>query len=356
MAARQGRFARARAAVRSGPLARRGFLLLSAGQVTSTIGDYCYAVALPWLVLSSHAGAPTLGAVLACYGLSRTVTLPVGGMLADKIGPRALMLAADLTRCVLVAVLAVLSARHLASVAALGPAAALVGAGEGLFLPASFSIMPSLVEEAQLQAANAISTAAVQTGALAGPALAGAVVALWGSAAAFTVDAATFGVSALTLALIGRPPAGPAPAADTAGPGEQHDGSAGPADQDNREAASTLRAGGVWQLVRRERVLKLVLVVITAANLASGGAFEVALPDLAHQRYGAAGFGALLAALSLGTLGGTIAAARASGLRRPAVAASYPMLAGAAVVALTPFLGGLAGAAAAQIPAAEAQR
>ncbi|HWF81878.1 MAG TPA: hypothetical protein VN695_14950, partial [Streptosporangiaceae bacterium] len=70
--------------MRSGPLANRAFLLLSAGQVTSTVGDYCYAVALPWLVLSSHEGAPILGAVLACYGVSRTATIPLGGMLADK--------------------------------------------------------------------------------------------------------------------------------------------------------------------------------------------------------------------------------------------------------------------------------
>jgi hypothetical protein len=343
MGARRGLLAQARAAARSGPLTRRGFLLLTGGQVTSTVGDYCYAVALPWLVLSSHAGAPALGAVLACYGASRTVTIPVGGLLTDKIGARVLMLAADLTRCVLVAVLAFLAARHLTSVATLGPAAALIGAGEGLFLPASFAIMPSLVEEAQLQAANAISTAAVQTGALTGPALAGALVATLGSAPAFAVDAVTFAVSALSLALIGRPAAVPAPAADAAAlPAGQHDGS-GP----GNGAASAPRSGGVWQLVRRERVLQLVLVVVTASNLASGGAFEVALPDLAHQRYGATGFGALLFALSLGTLAGTLTAARAGGLARPAIAASYPLLAGAAVLALTPFLGGLVGAAAA---------
>lgn len=311
----------------SDPLAQRAFLLLSGGQVTSTIGDYCYAVALPWLVLSSHAGAPTLGAVLACYGVSRTAAIPLGGMLADKIGARALMLAADLTRCVFVAVLAFLAARHLASVAALGPAAALVGAGEGLFLPASFAIMPSLVDEAQLQAANAISTAGVQAGALVGPALAGALVAVWGSAPAFAADAATFGVSALTLAMIGH-----SDRTVVTGP-------------DNREAAPARQAGGgVWQLLRRERILKVVLVLVTATNLAFGGAFEVALPDLAHQHYGAAGFGALLTALSLGTLAGTLAAARASGLRRPAVAASYPLLVGAAFITLTPFLGGLPGA------------
>ena len=91
---------------RSGPLAVRSFRLLCAGQFTSTIGDFCYAVALPWLVLSAHGGAILLGAVLACYGVPRTVLIPVGGVLADKVGPRTLMLAADAARCVLVAGLA----------------------------------------------------------------------------------------------------------------------------------------------------------------------------------------------------------------------------------------------------------
>jgi len=58
--------------------------------------------------------------VLACYGVPRTVLIPVGGMLADKIGPRTLMLAADAARCVLVAGLALLAARHTASLAAPG--------------------------------------------------------------------------------------------------------------------------------------------------------------------------------------------------------------------------------------------
>ncbi len=114
----------------SGPLRVRSFRLLCGGQFASTIGDYCYAVALPWLVLSAHGGALLLGTVLACYGVPRTVLIPVGGVLADKVGPRTLMLAADAARCVLVAGLAVLAARHVTSLAALGPIAALIGAGE----------------------------------------------------------------------------------------------------------------------------------------------------------------------------------------------------------------------------------
>ena len=315
---------------RSGPLAVRSFRLLAGGQFTSTVGDYCYAVALPWLVLSAHGGAILLGTVLACYGVPRTVLIPVGGVLADKLGPRTLMLAADAARCVLVAGLALLAAGHTASLAALGPVAALIGAGEGLFIPASFAIMPSLLDGDRLAAGNALSTAAVQAGSLLGPALGGALVAAThASTAAFAVDAASFGISALTLLLI---------------PGRPVSGSVTAAAQGDEEG--TTAGGGVLALLRRSRVLQVLLVVVIAANLAGGGMSEVALPSLAHAHYGAAGYGALLACFAVGGVIGTLAAARTGGLRTPAVFAATVFLAESVAIALTPYLGGEAGAAA----------
>ena len=318
---------------RSGPLAVRSFRLLAGGQFASTIGDYCYAVALPWLVLSAHGGVILLGTVLACYGVPRTVLIPVGGVLADKLGPRTLMLAADAVRCVVVAALAVLAARHVTSLAALGPIAVLIGAGEGLFIPASFAIMPSLLDGERLTAGNALSTAAVQAGSLLGPALGGALVAATrASTAAFAVDAASFGISALTLLLIPRrPAAGSVAAAATAAPA----GTAAPA-----------QSGGVLTLLRRSRTFQVIVVVVIAANLANGGMGEVALPALAHATYGAAGYGALLACLALGGIAGTLGATRAGGLRAPAMFASAVFLAESVFIALVPYLGGEPGAAA----------
>jgi hypothetical protein len=318
--------------LRSGPLGVRSFRLLTGGQFTSTIGDYCYTVALPWLVLSNRGGAILLGTVLACYGVPRMVLIPVGGVLADKIGPRTVMLIADAARCVVVAALAVLAARHTASLAALGPIAAFIGAGEGLFIPASFAIMPSLLDGDQLSAGNAISTAAVQTGSLVGPALGGALVAVThASTWAFGIDAASFAVSALTLVLIPR-----RAAAGTVSAGADR---ASEADADGGEGQ------GVLAFLRKSRALQVLLVVVIAANLAGGGVDGVALPSLAHALFGAAGYGALLACLAAGSVLGTLAAARTGGLRRPAVFASAVFMVDATALALTPYLGGEAGAA-----------
>jgi MFS transporter len=329
--------ARFTAACRSGPLAVPSLRLLASGQFASTAGDYCYAVALPWLVLSAHGGPVLLGTVLACYGVPRTVLIPAGGMLADKVGPRTIMLIADAARCGLVVALTVFAAEHTASLAALGPVAALLGAGEGLFLPASFSIMPSLLQPDQLAAGNAINSAAVEAGTVAGPVLGGVLVASAGPAPAFAVDAATFAVSALSLALI-RLRAG----AEAAGPGDT-----GAPRSDAGAAAAAGSGGGVWALLRRARILQIVVVVVIAANLASGGTFEVALPALAHARFGAGGYGALIACLGTGAVIGTLAAARGGRAARPALLAGCSILITGLSMTLVPFLGGLAGAAAA---------
>ncbi len=334
MTAGPGRLA---ASWRSGPLAVQSFRLLAGGQFASTIGDFCYAVALPWLVLSTHGGAILLGIVLACYGVPRTVLIPVGGVLADKVGPRTLMLAADAARCVLVAALALLAARRTASLAVLGPIAALIGAGEGLFIPASFAIMPSLLDGERLAAGNALSTAAVQAGSLLGPALGGALVAVTrASTAAFAVDAASFGVSALTLLLIPRRAVRGSMAAEAAAADGAGDADGAAADQ-----------GSVLALLKRSRALQVILVVVIAANLSSGGMGEVALPSLAHASFGAAGYGALLACYAVGGVAGTLSAARTGHLRTPMMFVSAVFLIEAAGIALIPYLGGEAGAAAA---------
>lgn len=313
-----------------GPLAVRDFRLLSVGQYTSTVGDYCYAVALPWFVLSAHGGTVLLGTVLACYGVPRTVLIPIGGILADKFGPRSVMLLADTVRCVLVGCLALLAARQIVSLVLLCPIAALLGAGEGAFIPASYSIVPSLLRTEQLTAGNALATAMVQAGSLTGPVLGGLLVTTAGPASAFGVDAASFAVSALVLALVTARRTAVASSSTAAGAGY---------------AGAAAGGQSVWSLLRSSRLLQVILGVCVAANLASGGTFDVALPALAQARYGASGYGVLVACLSGGSLLGTLAAARAGALRRPTIVAFSVFLVAAIVICLVP-LPGLASAGA----------
>jgi len=320
MPASRLRVPRALAPLRHGP-----FRLLVAGQVTSNLGDACYAVALPWYVLAGHGGAVLLGTVLAAYGIPRTILIPAGGYLCDRWGAQAVMLATDALRAGAVGALAVTAAAGPARAAELVPIAVVLGAGEGLFLPASFSIIPALLPTGDLQAGNALASGGTQLATMLGPAAGGAAVALGSPAVAFGLDAASFAISAATLAGLARlrpAPGGSAP------PGPDTSGQ---------------RPVRVGTLLRTERVLLVIMIVSIAANLGSGGLDGVAIPALAHGplRASAAGYGAILAAFGGGALIGTIAAGQAGRARRPAVVGSAAFIAEAAFIMAVPFAGGV---------------
>jgi predicted MFS family arabinose efflux permease len=219
-----------------------------------------------------------------------------------------------------------------------------------MFLPASLSIMPTLLPAGQLPAGNALASATIQIGSLAGPVLGGLLVAPVGPAPAFAVDAASFGISAIALALIkvGKP----APAADQARPADAAPGdtaaaaaalpAAAQSAADQAELAD--RGPGSWQLLREFSVLRIILVVAVVANLTAAGTFDVALPALAHARYGASGLGGLIACFGAGSLIGTLAGARMNSLRRPFAVACRGFVVEAILLSALPLLGGLPGA------------
>jgi len=322
---------RFRTALASGPMSVSGFRLLLAGQLSSTVGDYCYAVALPWLILSGDGGPVLLGTVLACYGIPRVVTIPLGGVVADRIGGRRVMLVADLVRAVAVGILAVLASTGTPTLAQLAPIAVVLGACSGIFIPASYTLLPALLPKEDLGRGNALSTMVNQVGGLLGPTVGGALVAAFDAGPALTVDAASFLVSALVLARIRTG----ADAADTP-------------EQDKSAAAdeTPARTTTFLELLRHGRLLHVVLVVALVCNLAFNGTIEVALPELAHQGMGATGYGVLLTCLSLGGLAGSLVAARSRPVESPAyLFAALAVVMGIALGAV-PYAGGLPGAAA----------
>jgi len=320
-----------------GPFRHRDFRLLVGGQLTSNIGDAFYAVALPWYVLSAQGGAVLLGTVLAAYGVPRTVLLVLGGHASDRWRPWTVMMGSDAARALAVAALSAAVLTGPPRPIVLVPIAVVIGAGEGIFLPGSMSVIPALLPAEELQAGNGLSTGLSQLSTLIGPAIGGTVVALAGPGPAFAADAATFVASVLSLAGIRaaqRARHVAAPASGTAG----HPDVAGEADM-AAHADSAAKASTLWQLARSEAVLQVIFVVILAANLGSGGMAEVALPALAHGpfRAGAAGYGGLLAALGAGSIVGALCAGRATRFSRPAVVGSAIFLAEGAFISVVPY-------------------
>jgi MFS family permease len=337
-----------RAARGLAPLRHRSFRLLVAGQLASNIGDAFYAVALPWYVLAQHGGALLLGTVLFAYGVPRTAALVVGGRISDKWRPWTVMMASDALRAIAVTVLAVAAGTGHPRALVLVPIAFVLGVGEGVFLPASESIVPSLLPDDDLQAGNSLAEGGMEFAALVGPVIGGAVVAVLGPTPAFAVDAASFVISAMTLArmLVVRrhaPVPGSTPA-DDAGQTAKAPVPVTTAPADSGAPAPTVRG-----LLRSEEVLRIFLLVNIAANLGIGGLDEVALPSLAHGplHASARGFGVLIAALGAGALVGALAAGQVGRARRPAIVGSAAFLAAAICAAAVPYLGGIVGAIAA---------
>ena len=161
---------------RFGPLTERPFRLLWLGRTASVLGDSLIPVALAFAVLRIGGGASGLGIVLAAYTIGRASFLLAGGVWADRLPRRAVMLTADLVRFGTQATTAVLLLGGVARVWELALLQALAGAAGGFFTPASTALLPQAVSPPRLQQANALLSLSQSATNIFGPAVSGAIV------------------------------------------------------------------------------------------------------------------------------------------------------------------------------------
>src|SRR5215470_753834 len=194
------------------PLRRRDFSLLFCGQLVSRLGTMITAVAVPFqlyqLTQSSLAvgllGLVLLGPVLAFAFL--------GGALADALDRRLMVL---LTELVFMATSALLTVNALLGRPLLWAIYGLAAIQAGLYAlqrPSLDALLPRLVPESEMTAAGALASLRGSVGMVAGPALAGVMLAAAGLPVTYGVDVLTFAVSLVALSLMGATP--PAPDAE----------------------------------------------------------------------------------------------------------------------------------------------
>ncbi|GAA3291619.1 MFS transporter [Dactylosporangium vinaceum] len=185
------------------PLRNRDFRLLWTGMSGSLIGDGILLVAMAWQVYGLSDAPAAMSVVGFALTLPQVVTLLFGGVVSDRFDRRKIMLAMDVVRGAVLAVLAALSLSGAIQVWHIVALVAVYGAASGFFGPAFDGLVPTLVDGDELVQANAIDQfvrpAALQ---MAGPSLGGVLIAAGGSGLAFAVDAATFAVSAACLVLM----------------------------------------------------------------------------------------------------------------------------------------------------------
>lgn len=313
------------------PFKVRNFNLLFGGQTVSIIGDALYAVALPWLILNNGGGTVELGIVLAAYGIARAASTLLGGWLSDRLRPRRLMLIADTVRALLVGILAALALWGHPNLWQLCAVAVPLGVFGGAFMPASMAILPDILSDDDLQAGNSLNFASMQGAYLIGAAFAGVVVASFTAGTGLAIDAATFVVSAVSLAVMR--------ATNSAIPSKSEEKASTENPSANPEEQGAQISFGSF--LRSSRLIQVIVLIALVAGFCWGGLLEVVLPALVHgpMHGGASGYGAILAASCAGALLGSIFSATIGKLKHKGLIMLLGGLIMAASMALLPTWG-----------------
>ncbi len=182
-------------------LRNRNFLAVWLAQMVSSLGDWLALVALLSLVAFGRRGTPfQVSWVLIAFALPVAVVGPIAGVFVDRWNLKTTMIASDLIRAVLAALLVFPGG--------LSPIYGIVlalSAVSCFFLPAQTAMIPLLVEKEELLVANAANTQTFYLCKIIGPAAAGLLVAHFGENVCFWLDSLSFVLSAALLATIKVP-------------------------------------------------------------------------------------------------------------------------------------------------------
>ncbi len=267
--------------------------MLWAGQIVSLLGDWFTLIATATLVARMTSSGVAVGGLFVVRMLAPFLVSPLAGLAADRHNRKHLLILADVLRAVVA--LGFLFVREPSEVWVLYVLTALQLGLSGVFFPARNALLPSLVSDAELGAANALSSAAWSVMFALGTALGGFIAGWFGLYTAFLLDAATFLVSALAIAQI------------------RYD-----ARQDIGESAASgasglrLYAEGLGYLRRHLDILSVVLLK-PAFALTVAGAASVLRVTIGERIFpigenGAVSMGLVFAAAGVGTGIGPIAA------------------------------------------------
>jgi MFS family permease len=273
------------------PLRHRDFRLLWTGLAVSLIGSGLWLVALAWQVIELGGGPTELSLVTALYSVGLLAFVLVGGIAADRLPQRLVMLAADLVRAAILLVLGWLSLTGDLRIWHLAAGGLVVGAGEAFFIPSYTAILPHLLPESELLAANGLEgTLRPLAQQAIGPVLGGVAVAALSPGVAILTGGLTYLVSAgCLLAMNVRPAKGARTATGLA------------------SVFADLREG--FGYVRRTSWLWATLLFALALVLFIVGPLEVLLPFAIRDNLGGGAdeYGLALAAFGVGGAAGALA-------------------------------------------------
>lgn len=254
-----------------------------AGQSISLIGTWMQMAAQSWLVLSITHSATTLGVIVALQTLPVLLLGPYGGVIADRVDKRRLMVTLQIAMGLQALVLGLLTVTGAVQLWEIGALAALLGLNNAFENPARQSFMLEMVGPESLRNAVSLNSVLVNVARVIGPAVAGVLIATVGEGVCFLVNAASFVpvvASLTTLDVTAIAPSTPT----------------------GREPGQ-LREG--LRYVRRTPELGVPLLMMALAGCLAYE-FQVTLPVMASQglHAGATGFGFMTSAMGVGAVVG----------------------------------------------------
>jgi MFS family permease len=186
------------------PLRHRDFRMLWTGMTVSLLGDGITTIALAWQAYELSDAPTALSMVMFSMTVPHVILLLVGGAVSDRFDRRKVMIGADSVRLLAVSAMGALSISGALQIWHMMLIAACYGAGTAFFGPAFDAIVPEIVPENDLTAANSLDQfVRPATYRMLGPAVAGALIAAFGEPGpAFLADGVTFAVSIYCLLLM----------------------------------------------------------------------------------------------------------------------------------------------------------
>lgn len=181
------------------------------GNLVSNIGSWFQDIAAAILIFQLTGSAVMVGGVAIAGFATSLVLAPVGGQLADRFDRRKLLIVTHVVQMLAASTLAIGVAVGTAEVWAIFAVGGVLGIGRAINTPTLHAILPSLVAVADLAPASALQAVTFNLARAVGPLLGALVVTHGGGAAAFAVNAASFGVFAVLLTTIRVRPFDPAP-------------------------------------------------------------------------------------------------------------------------------------------------
>lgn len=183
-------------------LSEKQYLKLLFADLVSRFGDSLDAIAYSWIMYEITGSESLMALILGLNYIPTVILQPFSGALVDRMNKKALMIATDILRFFIVALLVILYTRGALTPLIIAILTLFTSTIESFRMPAGDAVMPMLLKPEYYTLGKAASFSLSRASQLIGFVLAGGLIALIGSAGVLWIDAITFAVSAIVIAAI----------------------------------------------------------------------------------------------------------------------------------------------------------